>query len=172
MRSAPEALMRRRSTGQALARRVRIVLACAEPGSTNAGMARQLGVSRPSVTTWRACFLAQRLGGLVDQPRSGAPRQVGDDQIEHLIALTLETQPEGATPWSTRTMAKQVGMSQTMVSRVWRALGLQPHRQETYLLSSDPAFVEDRKSTRLNSSHANNSYAVFCLNKYNISLLL
>jgi transposase len=141
-RAALEALMRRRSTGQALAQRVRIVLACAEPGSTNAGIARQLGVSRPSVTTWRARFLAQRLGGLVDQPRSGAPRQVGDDQIEHLIALTLETQSEGATHWSTRAMAKQVGMSQTMVSRVWRAFGLQPHRQETFKLSSDPAFVD------------------------------
>jgi transposase len=118
------------------------VLACAEPGATNAGVARALGVSRPSVTTWRARFAAHRLDGLVDVPRPGAPRQVGDEQIERLIALTLETQPEGATHWSTRAMARRAGLSQTMVSRVWRAFGLQPHRQETFKLSSDPAFVD------------------------------
>ncbi len=134
--------MRRRSTGQALAQRARIVLACAEPGSTNAAIARQLKVSRPSVTTWRARFLAHRLDGLVDQPRSGAPRKVGDEAIEHLIALTLETQPDNATHWSTRSMARRTGMSQTMVSRVWRAFGLAPHRHETFKLSADPAFVD------------------------------
>ena len=141
-RAALEALVRRRSAGQALVQRARIVLACAEPGSTNAGVARALGVSRPSVITWRQRFLEHRLDGLVDRPRSGAPRQVGDDEIEHLIALTLGTQPEGATHWSTRAMAKRAGLSQTMVSRVWRAFGLQPHRQETFKLSSDPAFVD------------------------------
>ena len=141
-RAALDALVRRRSAGQALVQRARIVLACAEPGSTNAGVARALGVSRPSVITWRQRFLEHRLDGLVDRPRSGAPRQVGDDEIEHLIALTLGTQPEGATHWSTRAMAKRAGLSQTMVSRVWRAFGLQPHRQETFKLSSDPAFVD------------------------------
>jgi len=80
-RRALAASVRRRSSGQALAQRARIVLACAEPGSTNTGVARSLGVSRPSVTTWRARFLADRLDGLVDLPRSGAPRQVGDDAI-------------------------------------------------------------------------------------------
>lgn len=137
-----ERLIRRRSAGQALVQRARIVLACAEPGSTNAGVARALGVSRPSVATWRARFAAHRLDGLGDAPRPGAPRQVGDEQIERLIALTLETQPEGATHWSTRTMAQRAGMSQTMVSRVWRAFGLQPHRAETFKLSTDPAFVD------------------------------
>ena len=141
-RTALEGIVRRRSTGQALAQRARIVLACADPGSTNADVARRLKVSRPSVITWRQRFLAHRLGGLVDQPRSGAPRRVGDDEIEHLIVLTLETQPEGATHWSTRAMAKRAGMSQTMVSRVWRAFGLQPHRQERIKLSTDPAFVD------------------------------
>jgi transposase len=141
-RTELERLIRRRSAGQALAQRARIVLACAEPGATNAGVARALGVSRPSVTTWRARFAAHRLDGLADLPRPGAPRRVGDDEIERLIALTLETQPEGATHWSTRAMAQRAGMSQTMVSRVWRAFGLQPHRQETFKLSSDPAFVD------------------------------
>ena len=137
-----ERLIRRRSAGQALVQRARIVLACAEPGATNAGVARQLKVSRPSVTTWRARFAAHRLEGLVDAPRPGAPRRVGDDEIERLIALTLETQPEGATHWSTRAMAQRAGLSQTMVSRVWRAFGLAPHRHETFKLSSDPAFVD------------------------------
>ncbi len=141
-RAALEALVRRRSAGQALVQRARIVLACAEPGATNAGVARQLRVSRPSVTTWRQRFLEHRLDGLVDRPRPGAPRRVGDDEVERLITLTLETQPEGATHWSTRAMAKRAGLSQTMVSRVWRAFGLQPHRAETFKLSSDPAFVD------------------------------
>ncbi len=103
-RAALEALVRRRNAGQALVQRARIVLACTEPGSTNAGIARQLKVSRPSVITWRQRFLAHRLEGLLDQPRSGAPRRIGDDQIERLIVLTLETQPEGAAHWSTRAM--------------------------------------------------------------------
>ena len=141
-RAALEAIVPRRSVGQALAQRTRIVLACAEAGATNTGVARALGVSRPSVTTWRARFNAHRLDGLVDAPRSGAPRSVGDEEVERLVALTLETQPEDATHWSTRSMAKRAGMSQTMVSRVWRAFGLRPHRQETFKLSTDPAFVD------------------------------
>jgi transposase len=141
-RTELERIIRRRSAGQALVQRARIVLACAEPNSTNTGVARALGVSRPSVTTWRARFAAHRLEGLVDAPRPGAPRRVGDDEIERLITLTLETQPEGATHWSTRAMAQRVGMSQTMVSRIWRAFGLQPHRAETFKLSSDPAFID------------------------------
>lgn len=141
-RAALEALVRRCGAGQALVRRAGIVLACAGPGSTDASVARQLKVSRPSVTTWRQRFLEHRLDGLVDRPRSGAPRQVGDEQVERLIALTRETQPEGATHWSTRALARRAGLSQTMVSRVGRAFGLQPHRQETFRLSSDPAFVD------------------------------
>jgi transposase-like protein len=93
------------------------VLACSEPGSTNSGVARDLGVSRMSVTTWRARFLAHRLDGLVDLPRSGVPRAVADRAIEGMITLTLESQPENVTHWSTRAMARRVGMSQNMVSR-------------------------------------------------------
>ena len=91
---------------------------------------------------WRGRFAEQRLAGLVDAPRSGAPRTVRDEEVERLLALTLETQPKHATHWSTRSMAARVGLSQTMVSRVWRAFGLQPHRQETFKLSNDPAFVD------------------------------
>lgn len=137
-----EGLVRRRNVGQALAQRARIVLACAEPGSINSGIARALGVSRMSVTTWRARFLAHHLDGLVDLPRSGAPQQVGDPEIERVITLTLVSQPASATHWSTRAMAQRAGMSQPMVSRVWRAFGLQPHRAKTFKLSTDPASVD------------------------------
>ncbi len=135
-------LARRRRTGQDVAMRARIVLACADPQATNTGIAARLGVSRQSVVTWRQRFLAHRVEGLSDAPRSGAPRRVGDEAIERLVTLTLETQPEGAAHWSTRAMAKRAGMSQTMVSRVWRAFGLAPHGQQTFKLSSDPAFVD------------------------------
>ena len=142
-RETLQRLVRRRSAGQAAAMRAHIVLtADAEPALPNGAIAARLGVSRQSVITWRGRFLAHRLAGLVDAPRSGAPRRVGDEAIEAMIAQTLESQPMGATHWSTRAMARQVGMSQTMVSRIWRAFGLQPHRSETFKLSRDPAFVD------------------------------
>ena len=142
-REALRRLVRRRGAGQAAVMRAHIVLmADADPAATNKAIATHLGVSRQSVITWRKRFLAHRLEGLVDAPRSGAPRQVGDEAVEAVIALTLESQPKGATHWSTRTMAQRVGMSQTMVSRVWRAFGLAPHRSETFKLFRDPAFVD------------------------------
>ncbi|WP_422653673.1 IS630 family transposase, partial [Geminicoccus sp.] len=135
-------LIRRRKVGQALAQRARVVLACAEPEATNLGVARALGVSRPTVALWRQRFALHRLEGLVDAPRPGAPRQIDDQAVERLIALTLEEMPANATHWSTRSMARRAGMSQTAVSRIWRAFGLRPHRVETFKLSTDPAFVE------------------------------
>jgi transposase len=105
-------------------------------------IAERLNVSRQSIITWRQRFLAHRLEGLADAPRSGAPRQLGNEAIEAMITLTLDSQPVGATHWSTRRMAQRVGMSQTIVSRVWRAFGLQPHRSEIFKLSRDPAFVD------------------------------
>src|SRR3954462_7227844 len=135
-------LVRRRGVGQALAQRIRVVLACAEPGATNLGVAETLGVRRQTVATWRGRFAEPRLEGLVDAPRSGAPRSICDEAVERLVALTLEEAPRNATHWSTRAMARRAGMSQTAVSRIWRAFGLRPHRVETFKLSSDPAFVE------------------------------
>jgi transposase len=141
-RAALTNLIRRRIVGQALAQRARIILACAEPDATNLGVAKTLGVSRPTVATWRRRFAAHRLEGLTDAPRSGAPRTIGDAAVERLIALTLEEMPANATHWSTRVMARRAGMSQTAVSRIWRAFGLRPHRSDDFKLSSDPAFVE------------------------------
>ena len=135
-----QAWSRRRKTAQALALRSRIVLNCAS-GTSNKVVAGTLGVTPQTVTKWRARFLKQRLDGLLDAPRPGAPRTIDDARVDALIAKTLEEQPTKATHWSTRTMARESGLSQTAVSRIWRAFGLQPHRQETFKLSTDPQFV-------------------------------
>jgi transposase len=135
------ALTLRRKTAQAMALRARIVLGCAE-GADNKTVAARQRVSQQTVCKWRARFIEQRLDGLLDAPRPGAPRTIDDARVDAVIAKTLETMPKGATHWSTRSMAREAGVSQTAVSRIWRAFGLQPHRQETFKLSSDPLFVE------------------------------
>lgn len=135
------ALTLRRKTAQALALRARIVLACAG-GQANKAVAARQRVTQQTVGKWRARYIQQRLDGLLDAPRSGAPRTIDDTRVEAVIAKTLESVPVGATHWSTRTMARDMGLTQTAVSRIWRAFGLQPHRQETFKLSSDPLFVE------------------------------
>jgi transposase len=131
----------RRTTGsQRLALRSRIVLRCAT-GATNGEVAEELDVREATVCKWRGRFVRQRLDGLVDAPRGGK-RRVTDDRIEELVRATLELTPRNATHWSTRSMAKHLGLSQTMVSRVWRAFGLKPHRAETFSISTDPLFVD------------------------------
>ena len=140
-RAQLEGWARRRTTAQALAQRSRIVLAAAD-GLKNTEIAERLGVGRPMVTKWRNRFAEQRLDGLVDEPRPGRPRTISDEQVDEVIVKTLETTPKNATHWSTRSMAKEVGLTQNAVLRIWHAFGLQPHRQETFKLSSDPQFVE------------------------------
>jgi transposase len=140
-RATLERWARRAKSSQALAERCRIVLACAE-GASNLEVAQRLGVSRPTVTKWRARFLARRLAGLADEPRPGAPRKITDEQVERVLVTTLETTPKDATHWSTRSLARSLGMSQTAVSRIWRAFGLKPHLVDTFKLSSDPQFIE------------------------------
>jgi transposase len=132
---------RRRKTAQALALRARIVLACSR-GKRNGEVARDLSVTAQTVSKWRGRFVTRRLEGLLDEPRPGQPRKVGDTEIERVIALTLHRQPTAATHWSTRLMAKQARLNQTAVARIWRAFGLQPHRQETFKLSTDPLFID------------------------------
>ena len=131
----------RRKTAQALALRSRIVLACAQGMSGN-DVAQQLGITPQTVSKWRGRFVRLRLDGLTDAPRPGAPRTIDDARVATLVAKTLETKPRDATHWSTRSIAAAIGISQSVVSRVWRAFGLQPHRQETFKLSTDPLFVE------------------------------
>lgn len=133
-------LTMRRKTAQALALRARIVLTCAE-GGQNKEAAAKLGLDRSTVGKWRRRFVERRVDGLHDEPRSGAPRTVDDARIEAVIVRTLESCPENATHWSSRDMAKASGLSVSTVQRIWRAFGLQPHRMETFKLSTDPNFV-------------------------------
>jgi len=135
------ALTMRRKTAQVLALRARIVLACAE-GIDNKVFAAKLRVTQQTVSKWRGRYVTHRPDGLLDAPRPGAPRSIEDARVDAGIAKTLESVPAGATHWSTRTMAREMSLSQTAVSRIWRAFGLQPHRQETFKLSSDPLFVD------------------------------
>src|SRR5215470_14229279 len=140
-RDALERWARRPTTAQALAQRARLVLACAR-GRTNTQVARELRLTKQTVGKWRSRFLVGRLDGLLDEPRPGAPRLITDAAVEHVVTLTLETKPREATHWSTRAMAARCGLSQSTVSRIWRAFGLQPHRTEAFKLSKDPLFVE------------------------------
>jgi transposase len=139
-RSELEALARRHKTAQALAMRARVVLTCAE-GLQSKQVATALGIDQATVGKWRHRFAARRLDGLRDEPRSGAPRTIDDARIEAVIVATLESLPEDATHWSSRGMAKACGLSTSTVQRIWRAFGLQPHRLETFKLSTDPDFV-------------------------------
>lgn len=136
-----EALARRRRSAAAVAQRARLVLACAA-GQDNQTVARRVRVAPATVGKWRRRFLEDRVAGLLDEPRPGAPRQITDEQIEDVIVRTLERTPEGATHWSTRDMAKATGLSHMTISRIWRAFRLQPHRTETFKLSPDPLLIE------------------------------
>ena len=136
-----EGWSRRRKTAQFLALRSRIILALAE-GKSNKDISAALGCSSPTITKWRRRFLAQRVDGLHDEPRPGAPRTVTDEDVERVVTATLETVPKDATHWSTRSMARESGLGRGTVHRIWRAFSLQPHRSETFKLSSDPLFID------------------------------
>jgi transposase len=140
-RAILERWLRRPKTAQALAKRAQIVLGCAE-GQSNGAVAEQLGLTRQTVGKWRSRFLRAGVDGLLDEPRPGAPRTITDEDVERVITLTLESTPEDATHWSTRSMARASGLSQSAISRIWRAFALQPHRTETFKLSTDPFFIE------------------------------
>jgi transposase len=140
-REVLERWSRRPKTAQGLAQRARMVLACAA-GMNNTQVAQRLGVTRLTVGRWRARFRQRRLDGLLDEPRPGAPRLITDTDVERVLTMTLESAPQDATHWSTRSMAQACGLSQTAVSRIWRAFALQPHRTETFKLSKDPLFIE------------------------------
>jgi transposase len=140
-RATLEQWARRPKSAQRLALRARIVLECSS-GASNSDVARALRINRLTVGKWRERFAKQRLDGLTDEPRPGAPRSITDVQVEEVIARTLESTPPNATHWSTRGMATTSGLSQTAIVRIWRAFGLQPHRVETFKLSTDPLFIE------------------------------
>src|SRR3954469_13857843 len=133
-RETLERWARRPTSAQALAFRCRIVLAAAE-GRSSSEIAAELGCTGSTVGRWRGRFARRGLDGLHDEPRPGKPRTVTDDDVERVIVKTLEEQPRDATHWSTRSMAAATGMSQSAVSRIWRAFGLKPHQTEAFKLS-------------------------------------
>lgn len=132
---------RRRKTAQALAVRSRVILLCAE-GRSNDEVAARYAVSKQMVCKWRGRFVAARLDGLLDAPRPGQPRKISDAAIEDVIDKTLHRKPKNATHWSTRSLAAATGLTQNAIFRIWKTFGLQPHRQETFKLSTDPLFIE------------------------------
>jgi transposase len=136
-----ESLASRRKTAQGLAQRARIVLLAAE-GAENKDISLRVGAAPNTVGKWRRRFAEHRLDGLLDEPRPGAPRQIGDDAIAETIRLTLETTPRDGTHWSLRSMARAVGFAPSTIHRIWKAFNLQPHRTETFKLSADPLFVD------------------------------
>src|SRR4030095_8912033 len=137
-RDTLERWARRPTTAQSLAQRARVVLG-GTSGYTNTRVAR---LTKQTVGKWRSRFLTARLDGLLDEPRPGAPRRISDAHVEQMVTLTLEATPRAATHWSTRAMAARCGVSQSTVSRLWRACGLPPQRTEAFKLSKDPLFVE------------------------------
>jgi transposase len=136
-----ESLAHRTRSQALLARRARVVLGCAQ-GLDNKAVAKKLRCPLGMVGKWRSRFLEARLEGLYDEPRPGAPRTISDDQVEKVVIKTLESTPRGQTHWSTRGLAKASGLSRMTISRIWHALGLQPHRAETFKLSPDPQLIE------------------------------
>lgn len=134
-------IARRPKTSQRMAMRARIVLGAAA-GASNNEVAKQVGCSHKSVCKWRERYLVGGLEGLLDEPRPGAERRATDAKVEAVITKTLETTPRGETHWTQRGMAKEVGLSQTTIHRIWKTFGLQPHRSESFKLSPDPQFVE------------------------------
>ena len=132
------ALTRKHGAPQAIAVRARIVLAAAD-GLMNKETAEKVGVCKHTVGTWRNRFAERRMDGLCDEPRPGAPREIGDEEIAAVIRKTLQTRPKGATHWSLRTMAREIDHAPSTVHRIWRAFGLQPHRSETFFVEKSNA---------------------------------
>ncbi len=136
-----ERQVRRHRAPRSLSDRCRIILRCAD-GLSSKGVGAELGFHEHTVGKWRRRFLKDRIDGLLDEPRPGRPRSIADDQVAAVIERTLQSTPKDATHWSTRTLAKEMGLSHTTIRRIWTAFGLQPHRQQTFKLSSDPLFVD------------------------------
>jgi transposase len=134
-------LARRPKTAQRVALRAKIVLRAAS-GQLNQEIAQGLGITGATVGKWRERFRLRGMEGLSDEPRPGTPRKITDAQVEAAVTRTLESVPVAATHWSTRSLAQQVGLTQSAVVRIWHSFGLQPHRSETFKLSTDPFLVE------------------------------
>src|SRR5271165_2373800 len=136
-----ERIARQSRSARSVAFRARIILECAT-GASNAAVAAKLRTTGFTVGLWRNRFIAEGVVGLGDEPRPGAPREIGDEKVEQVVRLTLEKTPKGATHWSSRMLAARTGLSQSTISRIWRAFGLKPHRTESFQLSTDPLLID------------------------------
>ena len=135
-------MARSRSIPVALSLRARIVLAAAD-GQANSDIAQRLQLTGATVGKWRRRFIERRITGLYDELRPGKPRSIDDERVADLINKTLHTKPaNGSTHWSVRGIAAETAISATSVHRYFKLLGLQPHRSESFKLSTDPLFVE------------------------------
>jgi transposase len=159
-----DSLAHRSRSAPHLARRARIIWACAEGTDSNV-VARRLHVTLATDCKWRGRFVRQRLDGLYDHPRPGAPRTITDEQVEQVILRTLETTPRGATHWSTRDMARAVGLSRMAINRIWHTFGVQPHRSETFKRSNDPLLIEKIRDIVGLYLHPPAHAAVFCVDE-------
>jgi len=135
------AVLRMPSASQQQALRARIVLRAAQ-GATNTQIAAEAGVSLPTVGLWRRNFARRGLDGLADAPRSGRPREIDDDEIQRVLAKTLEPPPDGTTHWSVRRLAAATGIAPTTVHRIWREHKLKPHQVRSFKFSKDPQLAE------------------------------
>src|SRR4030042_1008465 len=135
------AIVNSRSLPHGLVRRARIVLLAAE-GMPNGVIAERVGLSRQMVCKWRKRYLQQGVSGLHDELHPGRPRSISDEEVAMLVRKTIETKPQDGTHWTIRAVAKDTELSRPAVHRIWRAFGLQPHRQRHFKLSTDPFFVE------------------------------
>src|SRR5579864_4941953 len=140
-RAVLERFAKRRRSNRHLAFRAQIILRCAA-GNTNSAVARELRSCNATVGKWRKRFVLLRIEGLHDEPRPGVERTITDDQVDEVVVRTLESKPKGRTHWSTRSMARKVGLSHSSIGRIWRTFGLQPHRTKGFSLSDDPYLVE------------------------------
>lgn len=139
-RETLEQWVRSRTTPQRQVERARILLGAAA-GTSGHRMAREIGVSRPTIQQWIDRFEEQGLCGLDDRPRSGRPREVTLQVEEEVVRMTVEEKAPQGTHWSTRLLGKEVGLHHSQVARIWRAHGLKPHRVKTFKLSNDPEFI-------------------------------
>src|ERR1700722_5671220 len=140
-RAELERIARQSRSARSVAFRARLVLECAG-GASNAAVAAKLRTTGFTVGLWRNRFIVEGIAGLGDEPRPGAPREIGNEKVEQVVRLTMEKTPKGATHWSSRMLAARTGLSQSTISRIWRAFGLKPHRTESFQLSNDPLLVD------------------------------
>lgn len=136
-RETLERWTRRPKTAQGLDLRARLVLRYAESSPNTASVAA-LHVTPLTVSKWQMGCLAKRLDGLLDEPRPGAGRRIANADVEQVVTRTLESGLRTAAHWTTGSLARVCGLSQSTVSRIWRAFALRPHRTETFKLSPDP----------------------------------